>query len=176
MQKRRIFLTLIISFLLISCGTGLKTPQEKLSRIDSNFKGTLVNTSHKKNLKNKVFFNTDILTLFNLKDKKSDSVSISFTSNDELKLTYEDILGKTTEYYKGKFSKKGYYEIYLRKKNIQIPPILHILYSNKDIYRLRINLTKEKELIIDSYSNIGGNVFLFAAGNSGRHQHYFKLK
>lgn len=154
----------------------MKIPKETLSGIDSNFKGSVINISHKKNLKNKIILNTDILTLFSLKNKKSDSVSISFTSNDELKLSYDDILGKTTEYYKGKFSKKGYYEIFLRKKNIQIPPILHIFFSKTDIYRLRISLTKDKELIIDSYSNRGGNVFLFAAGNSGRHQHYFKLK
>ncbi|RKS02856.1 hypothetical protein C8C84_2586 [Flavobacterium sp. 102] len=91
-----------------------------------------------------------------------------------MKVTYDDVIGKTTEYYQGKFSKKGYYEIFIRKKNIQIPPVLHLLYSKIDIYRLRISLNKEKELIIDSYYKRGGNVFLLAAGGSGRTQYYFK--
>ncbi|WP_121313967.1 hypothetical protein [Flavobacterium sp. 102] len=174
MQTRTFFFISIISFLLISCGTGLKIPQEQLSGINSNFKGTFINISHKKNSKNKASSDSDILTLINLKNKKSDSVSISFTSNNELKVTYDDVIGKTTEYYQGKFSKKGYYEIFIRKKNIQIPPVLHLLYSKIDIYRLRISLNKEKELIIDSYYKRGGNVFLLAAGGSGRTQYYFK--
>jgi hypothetical protein len=50
-----------------------------------------------------------------------------------------------------------------------------LFYSNVDIYRVRISQTKEKDLVIDSYYERGGNIFLFAAGGSGRTQYYFKM-
>ena len=101
-------------------------------------------------------------------------MSVSFSSNNELILTYEGESGQSSEYFQGKFRKRGYYEIYLRKKNIQIPPLFPIIYSSTDILRIRISLTKEKDLIIDIYKNRGGNIFLMAGGGRSRYQLYFK--
>ncbi|RAR46822.1 hypothetical protein B0I10_11439 [Flavobacterium lacus] len=156
-----------------SCGTGLKISSDKLSGINSNFKGTFQNNPHKKASKKGTPSDSDILELLNILNKKSDSVSVSFISN-KLVIKYDDILGKSAAYFDGKFSEKGYYEIYFSKKNIQIPPLLPIFYSKVDIDRIRISLTQENELIIDSYYSRGGNIFLMAAGGSGRSQFYFK--
>mgnify|MGYP006199639635 CR=1 FL=1 len=173
-MKFKYLIILSIVFLQISCGTGMKIPSEQLQGINSEFKGTFLNRSYKNQTKKGTNSNLEILNLLNLTGKKSDSVSLSFTSENELIVIYDNALGKTKEYFKGEFSKKGYFEIFLSKKNIQIPPFFSILYSKTDIQRVRINLTKENELIIDSYYDRSGNVFLFAAGSSGRSQYFFK--
>ena len=173
MRVRNLFTAFVLTTLLISCGTGMKIPSEKILNIDSEFRGSFSNISHKVTTKNGIEKNSDILTLLNIVNNKSDSISVRFSSKNELAVTYNGILGKSTEYFKGKFSKRGYFEIYLKKKNIQIPPLFPIIYSKTDINRLRINLTKENTLIIDKYFSRGGNIFLLAAGGSGRFQYYF---
>lgn len=175
MKKRNLFFILSIIWIFISCGTGLKISKEKLLIINSNFKETFINASHKTTtIKTGIKRDSDILTLLNLENKKSDVVTISFSSKNELIIQYKDTLGSKTEYLQGKFSNRGYYEIYLRKKNIQIPPLIPLLYSKIDIDRIRISLTKENDLIIDNYFSRGGNIFLLSGGGSTRHQYYFK--
>ena len=50
--------------------------------------------------------------------------------------------------FQGKFSKRGFYEIFLRNKKIEIPPFIPIIYSNRDINRIRIGLTVNNDLVI----------------------------
>ena len=173
MNKQISSLIILLSFVLISCGTGLKVSSDKLLGIDSNFKGTFQNFSHKRTPKKENQTDTTILQLLNIFNKYSDSVSVSFAS-DKLVIEYKDILGKSRVSFDGKFSEKGYYEIYFSKKKIEIPPLFPIIYSKVDVDRIRLSLTKEKELIIDNYYDRGGNVFILGAGGGGRYQFYFK--
>jgi hypothetical protein len=76
--------------------------------------------------------------------------------------------------FEGEFNKKGYFEIYLSKDKVAIPPLFPILYSRTNINRLIIIGSREGNLIVDNYYDRSGNFFILATGSSARNQFYFK--
>ena len=160
--------------LLCSCGTGLSIRKSKVNYFDSNFSATVDNKSFK--VKGRRYGDLTLLNLFEIRDENIDSVHISFNDSKELKLTYtfkgQEIIKTLTGY----FAKKGYYEIYFRNQKKEIPPLLPIIYSNNHINRVRLALTIDGNLIIDNMWDDSGNIFILAAGSSGRRQSFFKCK
>jgi len=161
-------------FFLYSCRTGLNIPQSKIKYFDKNFSAAFDNkafkTTHEKGYGIRTLF--DLLEIYNA---KSDSVILKFNDSGEMEMDYKDSLSMHSKKFKGKFTKEGYYEIYLRNKSIEIPPFLPIVCSSHHINRIRIAQTLEGDLIVDNFWNEGGNIFVFGGGDSGRRQSYFKL-
>lgn len=103
----------------------------------------------------------------------TDSVQLQFNSNNQLVLTYKDSGTTKTSVFDGKFLNKGYYEIVFHKKKIEIPPVIHILFSHREIERLRIALTKNNELMIDRKYVLDGNFLFVGGGASDRTQNFY---
>ena len=57
----------------------------------------------------------------------------------------------------------------------EIPPFIPIIYSRRNISRLRLAMTTAGELVVDHKWANDGNIFLLAGGGSGRAQYFFKL-
>ena len=57
-------------------------------------------------------------------------------------------------------------------KKIEIPPVLHFLFSSHDIKRLRIYITKSGDLVVDYYNYNTGN-FLFIGGEGPEKKQFF---
>ncbi len=105
-----------------------------------------------------------------------DLVTISFTTHNQLVLNNKDATGLHLKVFDGVFNPKGYFEICLSKKYIQIPSLLPILYSKTNISSVRLSVTSDNNIIVDTYYNRGENLYILAAGVSGRSQFYFKKR
>lgn len=149
----------------------------ELKKIDTNFSGTFKNLSYKnirKHGNGYEFDNLGVLRLFEIGNQNVDSINVSFTTDNSLILKYSDSTGTRTGEFSGKFSKRGFYEFYFNKHNIEIPPFIPIIYSNTKINRIRISLSSENKLLIEKYRAQGGNVFILGGGGSSKSIYYFE--
>ena len=145
--------------------------------IDSSFSGTFNNLSYKNIREHNSgyeFDNLGILKLLEIDVQNVDSVNLSFATDNSLVIKYSDSTGIRTENFKGQFSKKGFYEFYFRKKNIQIPPLLPVIYSRNITDRIRITLTLDNDLLIDDYTARSGNLLFFGGGGNSSSIYYFE--
>lgn len=114
---------------------------------------------------------TSLLNLLGIYNVDADTVTISFT-NDKMYLSYAGrsrILGKELE---GKFSRSGYYQVYLQKERFIIP----IFYSNINVCRIRLRLY-DNELLVETYTNNTSSIFILASGGRGKTRNNFiKIK
>lgn len=165
-------ITLLLTIcVLSSCGTGIGVRKRDFVQINHQFKATLNNNSSLTKGRSGNNASQTFLAFFELYQLNADTVRLHFDSNNRLVLTFLDGERMRTETFDGTFHKKGYYEIYIRNTKRGIP----ILYSARDIKRLRIGLTNKNELVVDDKWARDGNIFLLAGGGSGRYRSYFKL-
>jgi hypothetical protein len=148
--------------------------KSKVKYFDSSFSATVDNEYFK--TKGRRYGYLTLSYLFQITDENIDSVHISFNDIKELKLTYTYKGQEIIKTIIGNFAKKGYYEIYFSNEKTEIPPLLPIIYSNYNINRIRLALTTDGNLIVDHRWDHSGNIFILAAGNSGRVQSFFKCK
>jgi hypothetical protein len=148
--------------------------KSRIKYFDSSFSATVDNKSFK--VKGRRYGDLTLLNLFEIRDVTVDSVRLDFKDNNELQFTYIDKGQKIIKTFSGKFAKKGYYEIYFRNQKREIPRLLPIIYSNNHINRIRLALTIDGNLIVDNMWDDSGNIFILAAGSSGRRQSFFKCK
>jgi hypothetical protein len=150
----------------------LSIRKSKIKYFDSSFSAIVDNNSYK--VKGRRFGDLTLLNLFEIRDENIDRVNISFNDSKEMKLSYTYKGQETTKILTGNFAKKGYFEIYFRNQKKEIPPLLPIIYSNNHINRVRLALTIDGNLIVDNMWDDSGNIFILAAGSSGRRQSFFK--
>jgi hypothetical protein len=160
-----------------SCGTGLKTGKSGFEPISHDYSGAFNNipylTTGKSYLSKEAFPPLTILNHFDTTHIRTKTVLVTFNSKIQLVITYKDSLTTGSATFDGKFSKKGYYEIFFSKKKIEIPPIIPIFWSHRDINRLRIALTKSNDLVIDRKRVLDGNFFFIGGGAHDRTQSFF---
>lgn len=163
----------LIGLLLCSCGSGLKGNKSKTRHFDSHSSGTFDNQPFKTN--GRRYGSPSLLELFEIHNVSADSVSLRFSA-EGLQLVYTDGQRVDSVSFQGKFSKKGYYELFLSNEKVQIPPFFPFIYGRHNINRIRTALTIEGDLIIDNMWNQSGNIFILGVGDKGRRQSYFKQK
>jgi hypothetical protein len=170
------FLLLIIS--ASSCETISRIKKSDIHPISNKFEGSYNNKPYliKSNLSvTKHDYLTTATNLFDTsKTIKSDFdfIQIKFNSKDQLILYHNDTSVFRPVTLNGKFSKKGYYEIYFKNEQLEIPPVVHFLFSKHNIKRLRIYETRSDDLIIYYYNYISGN-FLFVGDGPNKMQFFF---
>jgi hypothetical protein len=127
---------LLITVISLSCGTGIKISKSDLKPISSNSSGTFQNhpyrTLAKSYLEREKLPPQTLLNHFHI-FMDADTVHLEFNSNQQLVLSYKDSIATRTLTFNGKFSKKGYYEIIFCKKKIEIPPVIPVLFSRREI-------------------------------------------
>ena len=162
-------------WLLFSCGTGLKISRRDLEPIDKDFSGSFVNKSFKtsKSMSDSIS-GPKLLALFGISNSEAEIVTLTFKNNNLLNFIFKDSTVTKTLTFQVKHARKGYLEISSVHKNIQIPPVIPLLYSNVDLSRTRIGLTTHNELIIDHKWERSGSFLLFMGGAGGRTQYFFK--
>jgi hypothetical protein len=167
----------IVVHFLISCASGLKVPISDVLKLDKHFSGTFSNTAYKikrktipKEIEEYYSKTNNLLPLFYIQDY-SDSITLEINAEKTLLISFREGLTRTTIPFKGKL-KKRYYEIFFSKKRLVIP----IFYSSINIARVRIGLTNDSTLIIDSYSRQDGHILLlpYPMESIVRGQYFFK--
>lgn len=162
---------ILLCLFLNSCSSGVKVSRSQVIYFDKSFSAKVLNKPYKTGSRYKT---PTLLNLFEISEQPhSDTVHFSFNSKNELEVTYLARGQKLTDTFAGTFHRKGFYEIYLRKKKTEIPPFLPILYSSNDIYRIRLALTPGGNLIVDNKWDRTGNIFLMGGGSSERTQSFF---
>jgi len=156
---KKVFIILISSFLLISCGTYKFHTTSDFSIItDTNdFEGNYLNRESERSL----------LSLFNINDY-ANFVSITSHNQNEIKLTYYSDSGEQEHIFKGKM-KDNFFEIYFSKKQIIIP----LIYSSVNVQRVRIGKSEDGKLLIRSFVDQSGNLLFLAGGRSGETPYLF---
>ena len=152
----------VLMVLLASCASR-NVFQKKEMTINNELNLTLDNTAA----------NSDFLSLFGI-DEKAEVVHVKFDASGDFRVEYKsNYLGRNGfRAFDGKF-KKNYYEIYLNKKNVFLPPV----YCNTNIDRVWLTVLNDSTLVVDKYINRSGMVLLFAAGTDYRTQYsYSKSK
>lgn len=168
--------TLILAiFFLCSCGTVLSIRKSKVNYFNAQLSGTFDNIAFKVN--GRRYGSPTLLDLFEIYNIRTDSVSVKFNGSEELELSYKDNEEKfKKESFKGTFTKKGYYEVFLRNDKKEIPPLFPIIYGKYNVNRIRIALTIQGDLIIDNKWNKSGNILFLGVGDKGRRQSFFNKK
>jgi hypothetical protein len=119
---------------------------------------------------------SSLLATFKSGDQKADSIHISISPAAELVLTYRDSSGVRTSTFQGRFSRKGYLEIFLTRRRVQIPPLIPLIYGSTQIYRLRIGVKAGGELVIRNKWVEEVNIFILGGGTrTNSEMHYAKL-
>ena len=180
-------LSIVIFTLSIYSCTGLGIKKSDLLTIDTKCSGDFMDASFMSSKRSAIPFlaidtsmeeqrtMSSLLFLNGAFTSGADTISLNINAEENLQVTYRDSLHvMRTEIYEGKLKKSGFYEIFLFKERIEIPPVMPIIYSKVNFGRLRIGMTKERSLIVDTYFTHGGNIFIFAAGSSSRKQYYFQ--
>lgn len=171
-----------ILFVLIICILGAckpykRVPKSDILAIENGFSGKFANSGTKTTSKKTEY---TMLALFEIYPNFfTDSVSIELIDTKHLKVSYYNPFSiyenkVETKIFEGKIKNNGCFQIYHRKKNIEIPPLIPIFYSRRDIYRIRIFITTENELLIENKWARDGNIFIMAAGGSGKDLYYFR--
>ncbi len=161
-------LVIIILLSLVSCKSYKEIKDKELVIPSAKSLGEFHAISNGKKDKE---YEVSIQGLFNIRNLDS-VVKIAINKNDELEIHYKNVLGgNEVEVFKGKF-KKHYFEVFLDRKRIILPPILLKINVN----RLRIGLTQNKDLVINQHYDYSGMFLLFAAGTSDNKQYVFKSK
>jgi hypothetical protein len=168
----RLYIFILLSVILSSCGSGLQVRKSRIEYFNKNFAATVDNRPFQ--VKKKSYRAPTLLELFEIKNVSSDSVELRFTADSLLFVGYYDIGIWTEQVFMGRFKKKGYYQIFLRRKRIEIPPLIPIIYSRVDIDRLRLALTSEGDLIVDNKWRGSGNILILSGGDLGRSQYFFR--
>lgn len=174
MIKGSSIVALCILVILCSCGTGMKVRKADLKPITKGYTAAIKDkASHfqGRNLRN--YFPDSLHGLLNIKQADIDTVFLSFISSKQLRVSLHDLSGNKEWVFNGKFSKRGYFEIYLQKQDIQIPPLLPIFFSKRRINRVRFALTKDDHFILDHRWVMAGNFLLIGSGDGCRGQYYF---
>jgi len=127
----RTAIIILTSFLLSSCRTGLNIKKSGVKYFDKNFSETVYNSAFK--VKGHRYGSPSLLGLLEIHDEITDSVSIKFSDNYELILTYKNKNTLKTKTFKGQFSEKGYYEIFLRNESKEIPPLFPAIFASYNI-------------------------------------------
>ncbi|MGL4584664.1 MAG: hypothetical protein ACRCVU_16980, partial [Flavobacterium sp.] len=163
----------LIIVLVSSCSSGLKVKRSEVLPIDNSFKaaieGTFVDTDIKEYRKN-VF-----LSYYKVNSWLADTVHIHFNENDQLLLTYKDTIGTKEVLINGRFVKKKYYEYFNVREKVAIPPLFQFIYSKIDVNRIRLGVTKNGEVVLDQYYDVGGNIFIMAAGHTNRYKSSYPI-
>ena len=157
--------------LLSACGSGVRVQRSTVQYFDSSFSATVANKSFK--VKKPRNGDYPLLDLFWIWQVKADNVQVFF-AGDKLMFQYLDNGQPVEKQFAGHFKEKGYYEYYFSRKRIQIPPFIGFIYSRIDVYRVRLALTNEGDLIVDHKLDNSGNILIFGAGASVRGQSFFK--
>ncbi|MES2654904.1 MAG: hypothetical protein V4620_04900 [Bacteroidota bacterium] len=169
-------ITITLSVLLFcSCGSGLQVRKSKVQPLTPLFSATIANVPYK--ISPEKEFGKDhheLLTTLHEATGNIDSVNVYFNSNKQLTIAFKYKGKEFSKTYAGRFSKKGYYEFYLQKKKMEIPPIVPILYSKVHIERYRLGLTIDGDLIVDNFHENSGNILIISAGYQYRYQTFYK--
>ncbi|MBL7952957.1 MAG: hypothetical protein JNM62_14710 [Flavobacteriales bacterium] len=83
-------------------------------------------------------------------------------------------MSRRTEQFTGRFSKRGYVEIFTHKDIKEVPPAFPIIHGSRQVNRIRLTLTNDGSLVIDNKWENTANIFLMAGGGSGRSQYFFR--
>ena len=79
----------------------------------------------------------------------SDTVSLFLNDGGLLQINYSDSSINKTLYLKGKYSRRGFYQYYVERKTFNIP-VISLLYSKRNIYRLRFAFSTSGDLVIQT--------------------------
>jgi hypothetical protein len=164
---------LSITATLTSCGRTLPLRKKHTQPLNQSFKGKFQNQSFKISGRNTCQENTSILQELEIISHESEWISIEFGRNNELYLHYQKDGDTLTSKFEGKFKRNGSYQIWLRRTRVEIPPLFPIIYSRVDIKRLRFHLDLENNLVIHNKWARTANIFILAAGGSGKYNSYF---
>lgn len=160
------FTIFLFSFQLVLSCTGLKVRKSDLHPINESFTGTFFNDTLRTEGR---FTDKTMLEVFRIKDQQTDSVSLKFLNSRQMQIAFGQQF--QTKTYDGKF-RNGYFQIFLQKKQFILPPI----FMYRDIYRLRITLTKENDLLIANMWAQDGMILLLAGGDTSHRKFYFTRK
>lgn len=169
------FSCIILVFSIHSCGTGLQIPKDQLEILDANFSGTFQEESFLHYDNNKPHTRVQSISkLFRSKDSIRNGITLHFENENTLLLSFESDHGYQEKCYAGKFSHRGYFEIFLDRTNIRIPPLIPLVFSNIHIDRIRIGFTKKGHLLIHGYWENSGSILFLGTGGGYKGKYYFK--
>ena len=176
-KKAALYFHFITVFL--SCKTDQHLFQNENKGINSNFSGSYFWNASKidSNVKNNKYTISSSTTLFNLSGIQSKNISgnvqLQFRDNRTLEITYTDSLIEKKKLLTGKFKKAGYFQCFIKKKVIQIPPLISFIYGRRLIDRLRFGVTQSGQLLIQNKYVSEGSIFIFGSGVNYKLLYYF---
>ncbi len=166
---KRLFLLIVLSVFISSCNTA----HWVIGRFPIANHSTVSFNNYAVRDDGKISNTINILELFEVYREGVENVEISIADKD-LTLKAVNNKGKAFVFkFKGKYISTDEFEVYLRNERLEILPILPIFYSRRDIYSLKLSISRKRKLRIINWTNMSGSFFIFGAGGSYTHYYYF---
>lgn len=169
---------LIICFfpILVGACSGLKISSDRIQPMGQNFSGSFFNIPDDSI---QTYTSPTFIQLFNIYRSVGDTVQLGFIDSTHLRVTFVDSSlnqgsNQRSITWEGKFSKEGYFEIYLRNEKKEFPPVVPILFRRRNMDRVRLAFTKEGFLFIEKYKMTGGSVLIIAQYKRTKYDRFFK--
>ncbi len=161
-----IYVALIIAFLILtSCKSGYPIKNHELTPLKKDFSNTY------KDYNLTIDSTSMLLKLFEVDAVNPNRiVNLKMVDEDKLQLTYQNKFNVSeSKTFKGKLTNTGF-KIFIKKDRCFILPIVW----TTDVKRLKLNLTKDKDLVINEYRNTSGMILFIGAGGSSKKQYTYK--
>lgn len=162
----------LLPVMLSACGSGMKVKKAELKPIPPGFSGTFQEQPYRSEGRNAQ--DSSLLALFDLSAPSADTVALAIGADGQLHLSFTNGVGRWAEHFEGRFSKRGYFEVYTLKDIKEVPPVVPIVHGRRTVNRVRLMLSAEGALIVDNKWERTANIFIMAGGGSGRSQHFFR--
>jgi len=168
---------------IFSCNSNKKIFKASLQN-NGRFQGTFITHLHNydsvyhKQINSKVDLNEVTLqSLFGIRSAFiSDTIALKVIDSRHLEIKYRDSVTDKIIIVNGKLSTKGYFQYFVKRKIIQVPPLISFIYSYRFIDRLRIGIDVTGNLVVENKYVSEGNILIFGNGAAYQQVYYFKLK
>ncbi len=174
MIKSLLYAILMI-LVFASCGFNKTMKQYELQAIDKRKVYTVTFQPYKsfdsRNRIDTTLKGLSLPSLFSIPKAKNSPVTLQFTKDKFLQISYEDSASTKTVLLKGSFRQSGYYEARIKTKNIVIPPF----YVNRQMLKFKFCLSQNGDLVIKHTTINEGSILLFGGGANYSNLYYFKV-
>lgn len=169
----RFFKILPLSLLFIACRASLApTAAHKAQRLDQA--SVVLVRDRPYRFERPEYGQPTILSLFQIKNTTTDSVSIQFDDSRTLRLTYLDSTTMKQVTWPGRFTNRGFKIIFSNERK-EFPPFIPIIFGTYNINRITLALGTNNDLVINNIWNHSGHFLLFGSPYSGSRKSYFTL-
>jgi hypothetical protein len=179
----KLFFLFLLSSSIYSCSSNkkiFKEPLQNNGQLHGTFNNRLAgydSLNYKRINANVNLNEVTLQSLFGIRSLfVSDTIYFKLIDKQQLEIKYRDSAMDKTMIVNRKLSRKGYFQYFVKRKVIQVPPVISFIYGSRLIDRLRIGINLSGNLVVENKYVSEGNILIFGNGAAYKQLYYFTVK